>query len=121
MVSRSGIAPGFSNLFDYAAREGMALSLSIGNLEMLGYICVIAATVGAGIYEYRSWWRWGGEWKVTKTQSFRDVRLTSAEWALAAVGLTPVVIAAIRETMMARGLRGGILPVIPPRYEDFVL
>ena len=104
----SGLIPGTnsfvsSDLADYTVREGMALSLSIGNLEMLGYICVIAATVGIGVYEYRSWWRWGGEWKATKTKSLRDIRLSRAEWATVVVGIAFVGLAAVRETLMARG------------------
>lgn len=105
----SGLIPGTnsfvaSDLEDYTAREGMALSLSIGNLEMLGYICVIAATVSIGVYEYRSWWRWGGEWKAVKTKPLREVRLSTSEWAVAGLGVVLVVIAALRETMMARGM-----------------
>jgi hypothetical protein len=104
----SGLIPGTnsfvsSDLADYTVREGMALSLSIGNLEMLGYICVIAATVGVGVYEYRSWWRWGGEWKVTKTKLLREIRLSRAEWAAVVVGIALVGLAAVRETQMARG------------------
>lgn len=104
----SGLIPGTnsfvsSDLADFPVREGMALALSIGNLEMLGYICVIAATVPVGIYEYRSWWRWSGEWKETKTKSVRDVRLTRTEWILAAAGLALIVTAAVRETVMAHG------------------
>ena len=56
-----------SDLSQYTVWEGMALSLSIGNLEMLGYICVIAATVKLGIYQYKSWWRWTGKWKAIKS------------------------------------------------------
>jgi hypothetical protein len=104
----SGLIPGTNSFVssDLAAvpvREGLALSLSIGNLEMLGYICVIAATVPLGIYEYRSWWRWTGEWKDTRTKPLREVRLTRGEWLLAAAGLALVVIAAVRETMLAHG------------------
>lgn len=105
----SGLIPGTnsfvsSNLADYGVREGMALSLSIGNLEMLGYICVIAATAGIALYEYRSWWRWGGEWKAVKTGSFKDIRLSRSEWMAVGIGVALVLIAAVRETMMAHGL-----------------
>lgn len=105
----SGLIPGTnsfvsSDLADYTVREGMALSLSIGNLEMLGYICVIAATVGVGLWESRSWWRMGREWKATKIKRFREVRLTRAEWVVGAIGIALVIVAAVRETMMARGM-----------------
>lgn len=105
----SGLIPGTnsfvaSDLADYPVREGMALSLSIGNLEMLGYICVIAATTGIALYEYKSWWRWHGEWKTAKTGSFRDIRLSRSELAVAIVGVVLVLVAAVRETMMVYGL-----------------
>jgi hypothetical protein len=79
----------------------MALSLGIGNLEMLGYICVIAATVKLGIYQYRSWWRWTGEWQAVKTGNLRDVRLDRFEVAFLIVGVSLIVFGAYRETLMA--------------------
>lgn len=105
----SGLIPGTnsfvsSDLADYSVRDGLALSLSIGNLEMLGYICVIAATAGIALYEYKSWWRWQGEWKAVKTKSLRDARLSRAEWTMAVIGVALVVVAAVRETMMSYGL-----------------
>lgn len=103
----AGLIPGTnsfaaSNLADYGVREGMALNLSIGNLEMLGYLCVLAATVKLGIYEYRSWWRWSGEWKAVKRMDLRAVRLSRTEIATIAIGFGLVVVAAVRETLMAR-------------------
>jgi hypothetical protein len=82
----------------------MALSLSIGNLEMLGYICVIAATIKLGIYQYRSWWRWTGEWKAIQTGRLRDVRLDRLEVAFLFIGITLIVLGAYRETQMSWGL-----------------
>lgn len=104
----SGLIPGTnsfaaSDLNDFNVRDGMALGISIGNVEMLGYLCVIAATVRFGVYEYRSWWRWRGEWKPVKTMALREVKLTRAEIVALVVGLGLVIIAAVRETMMARG------------------
>lgn len=104
----AGLIPGTnsfvaSDLNDFNVREGMALNISIGGLEMLGYICVLAATVKLGLYEYRSWWRWGGEWKAVKTKDLSEVRLGRAEALTLALGIGLVIIAAIRETMMARG------------------
>jgi len=93
-----------SNLADYTVWEGMALSLSIGNLEMLGYICVIAATVRLGIYQYKSWWRWSGEWKAVKTGKLAEVRFDRYEVAFLVVGIALVVLAAYRETQMAWGM-----------------
>ena len=79
----------------------MALSLGIGNLEMLGYICVIAATVKLGIYQYKSWWRWTGEWAAIKTGELQDVRLDRFEVAFLIIGFALVVFGAYRETLMA--------------------
>jgi len=72
-------------------------------INLLSLVIVLLVAVPVGIYEYRSWWRWTGKWKETKTKSFREVRLTRTEWVLAAVGLALVVTAAVRETMMAQG------------------
>ena len=92
-----------SDLTLFNARDGMALGLSIGNLEMLGYILVLAATVRYGVYQYRSWWRWGGEWSPTKRMRVRDVHLTRSEMIALGLGLACIILAAVRETMMARG------------------
>lgn len=105
----SGLIPGTnsfvsSDLADYSVREGMALSLSIGNLEMLGYLCVIAATANIAIYEFKSWWRSGGEYQSVKTKSWRDIRLSRAEWLTVAIGITLVMVAAVRETMLTYGM-----------------
>jgi hypothetical protein len=93
-----------SDLADYNVWEGMALSLSIGNMEMLGFICVIAATVKLGIYRYKSWWRWSGEWKAVKVGQLSDVRLNHYEMAFLLLGIALVVFAAYRETLMAWGM-----------------
>lgn len=90
-----------SDLTQFTVREGMALSLSVGNLEMLGYICVIAATVKLGIYQYKSWWRWTGKWKVAKTGRLRDVQFDRSEVAVLIIGVALVLFAAYRETQMA--------------------
>lgn len=93
-----------SDLSNYTVWEGMALSLSIGNLEMLGYICVIAATVRLGIYQYKSWWRWSGEWKALTIGKLAEVRFDRYEVAFLVVGIALVVFAAYRETCMAWGM-----------------
>lgn len=103
----SGLIPGTnsfvsSDLANYSVREGMALALSIGNVEMLGYICVVAGTIGIGVYEYRSWWRSGAAWKPKKLKRIRDARLSTAEWSLIVAGLALIVAAAVRETFLAR-------------------
>ena len=93
-----------SDITRFNARDGMALALSIGNLEMLGYIFVIASTVKFGVYQYRSWWRWGGEWKPAKVMNLRDVRLAKPEILCLVIGILLVIFGAYRETLMAFGL-----------------
>jgi hypothetical protein len=68
-----------SDLRVYNAWDGMALGLSIGGVEMLAYVLVIAATAGLGVYHYRSWWRWSGVWQPAKLRRLRDVRLSRSE------------------------------------------
>lgn len=92
------------DLSRYSVREGMALGLTIGGLEMFGYILVIASTVGFGIYQYRSWWRWSGEWKPTKVMNLRDVRLSKRETLSLVIGILLILVGAYRETMMAMDL-----------------
>lgn len=90
-----------SNVNQYGAREGLALGTSIGGLETLGYLLVIAATVRLGIYQYKSWW--GGEWKPTQLMRIRDIRLSSSEWLTILAGLLLIIVAAYRETLMFYG------------------
>jgi hypothetical protein len=92
-----------SDLTQYNAHDGMALGLSIGNVEMLGYILVIAATVKFGVYQYKSWWRWSGEWKPVKSMRIRDVRLARDEIVVIALGIGLVIVAGLRETLLSYG------------------
>lgn len=92
-----------SDITQYNARDGLALALSIGNLEMLGYIFVIASTVKYGVYQYRSWWRWSGEWSPTKVMNLRDVRLSTPEMVCLMIGILLIIFGAYRETLMAFG------------------
>ncbi|HWQ96014.1 MAG TPA: hypothetical protein VN368_01455 [Candidatus Methylomirabilis sp.] len=101
----SGLVPGTnsfvsSDLSHYSVREGMALGLSIGGLEMFGYILIAAATVKLGVYQYRTWWRWNKEWEPTKSMDLRDVRLSRQEVLCIIAGIVLLVIAAYRETVM---------------------
>ena len=86
-----------SDIAQFNARDGMALALSIGNLEMLGYIFVIASTVKLGIYQYRSWW----QWKPVKVMNLRDVRLSKLEIVCLVIGILLIIFGAYRETLMA--------------------
>lgn len=90
------------DLSRYSVREGLALGLSIGEVEMLGYILVIAATVRLGVYQRESWWRWSD--KFVKVMDFRDIRLSTQEILLLAIGILLVVFGAYRETAMAMNL-----------------
>jgi hypothetical protein len=104
----SGLVPGTnsfvaSDLRTYTAWEGTALGLSIGGLETLAFVLVAAATTSLGVYEYRSWWRWGGEWKAVKSRRLRDLRLSRPEIACLVLALALFLVAAYRETTMALG------------------
>ena len=90
-----------SDLSRYNAWEGMALGLSIGGLEMLAYVLVVAATANLTMYQYRSWWRWSGEWKATRVRGFRELRLTRSELLTLAIAVLLMLIAAYRETVFA--------------------
>jgi len=84
-----------------SVREAMALGQTIGGLETLGFILIVAATVPLGVYHYRSWWRWSGRWKPEKVMNLRDIRLSRSEAVCLAVGILLLIIAAYRETAMA--------------------
>jgi hypothetical protein len=104
----AGLIPGTnsfaaSDLTKVNAHDGMALGLSIGGLEMLAYVLIVAATVRLGVYHYRSWWRWSGEWAPTKTMRIRDVRLDRAEWLAVLSGVVSILVAAYLETAMMGG------------------
>jgi hypothetical protein len=89
-----------SDLRQYNVWDGMALNLSIGGLEMLGCILIIASTVSLGVYQYSSWW----QRKPTKVMNLRDVRLSRAEVLCLISGIVLLLIAAYRETVMATSL-----------------
>lgn len=90
------------DLSHYSVREGMALGLSVGEVEMLGYILVIAATVKLGIYQRQSWWKWNH--KFIKVIDFRDIRLSNQEILFLVIGILLVIFGAYRETMMTMNL-----------------
>jgi len=91
-----------SDLKQYNAWEGMALGQSIGGLEMLAYILVVAATANLAMYQYRSWWRWSGEWGPLKIKRFRDLRLAKLEVVFLVIAILLFLFAAFRETMMVK-------------------
>jgi cytochrome c oxidase subunit IV len=85
-----------SDLSRYSVRDGMALGLSIGELEMLAYIMTIASTVKFGIYQYRNL----ADWKPTKVQRLCDVRLSRQEILCLIIAVLLLIFAAYRETAM---------------------
>ncbi len=78
------------------------LGESIGGFEMLACILIVAATADLAMYQYRSWWKWSGEWKPLKLKGFRDLKLTTAEAAFLVVAVLLFLLAAYRETTMAK-------------------
>jgi hypothetical protein len=88
------------DLSRYSALDGMALGLSIGGVEMLAYVIIIASTIKLGIYQYRSL----VDWKPTKVMNLRDVRLSKQEMLCLVIGVLLLILAAYRETEMAMGL-----------------
>ncbi len=89
-----------SDLKQYNAWDGTALGMSIGGVETFGMLLIMAATVALGVFQYRSWWRWGGTWEPTKLMRFRDIKLTRVEWLFLIAGVALLVFAAYRETAM---------------------
>jgi hypothetical protein len=75
---------------------GTATGLTIGGTEILGYVCLIAATSRISIYHRQSWWRW--EEKFARTQSLRDIRLSGEELFVLLLGIILIVIAGYRES-----------------------
>ena len=75
---------------------GTATGLTIGGAETLGYVCLIAATAGISTYQRQTWWR--SQEKFVRLRSIRDVRLSSGELVILALGLVLIVAAAFRET-----------------------
>ena len=101
----SGVVAGtnsflLSDLTKVNVRDGMAMSLSIGGLEFLAYILVIASTVSIVVYQFSSW----TQLRPTKLKNLRDVRLSRAEVLGVIAGITLLFIAAYRETVMSAGL-----------------
>jgi hypothetical protein len=77
-------------------REGQAVGFTIGGIEMLGYICLVASTVKFGIYQYDSWWQWNE--KPHKVMNLKDIQLSKFEILCFVSGVILIVIAAYRES-----------------------
>ncbi len=85
-----------SDMSQFNVREGTALALSIGGLEMLGYTLAIASTVGLAVYNFSGLL----QWKPTKVMNLRDIRLSRAEVLCLIAGILLLIFAAYRETLM---------------------
>ena len=77
--------------------DGMANSLSIGGLEFLADILIVASTVSIVVYQFSSW----TQLRPTKLKSFRDIRLTGAEVLCLVGGIVALFVAAYLETVLA--------------------
>lgn len=75
--------------------SGTATGLKIGGAEMLGYVCLIAATAGISTHQRQTWWR---KEKFVRVRRLRDLRLSRGEVVVLALGLALIVAAAFRET-----------------------
>jgi len=89
-----------SDVKQYNAWDGAALGMSIGGLEMLAYILVVASTAGFGVYLSNRWW----QWKPAKVKNLGDIRLSRSEIFCLAGGIILLLVAAYRETAMPHGL-----------------
>ena len=86
-----------SDMTQYNVRDGMALALSIGNIEMLGYFFIVASSVRFGIYQYTRFWQWAP----IKVMKLGDVRLAKPEIICLVNGILLVIFGAYRETLMS--------------------
>lgn len=77
-------------------RAGTAEGLTIGGAEMLGYICLIAATSRISMYQRQTWWRWSEHF--VRVRRISDLRLSLAEIVVLVAGIGLIVWGAYRET-----------------------
>ena len=79
--------------------EGWLVALRIGYLEFLGYVCIVAATIGVGLRDYTSWLPWKA--KEIKVKSWRDIRLSRQEIIWLVIGILLILLASYNETVLA--------------------
>jgi hypothetical protein len=77
-------------------QEGAVIGFTIGGLEMLGYVCLVSATVDFGLFRYTNWWQWNE--KPTRVKNLKVVRLAKPEMVCLLIGAALIVIAAYRES-----------------------
>ena len=105
LAIQSGVVAGtnsflLSDLTQINVRDGMAMSLSIGGLEFLAYILIIASTVSLVVYQFSSW----TQLRPTKLKNLRDVRLSRAEVLCVIAGIVLLFVAAYLETAFSTRL-----------------
>jgi hypothetical protein len=79
--------------------EGWLVALRIGYLEFLGYVCIVAATIGVGLRNYTSWLPWKA--KEVKVKSWRDIRLSRQEIIWLVIGILLILVASYNEAVLA--------------------
>lgn len=88
-----------SDLRQFNAWDGTALSMSIGGIEMMAYVLGISATADIGLYDYSL-----REWRGRKIRTWREIKLSRSEVLCLCLGILLLVIAAYQETVMATSL-----------------
>lgn len=86
------------DLSRYSVLEGLVRGYSIGELEMLAYIFIIASTAGISIYVDDNPWH-SLKTKMVKVKNFRDIRLLRQEWIVLLIGIFLLIIAGWNETV----------------------
>lgn len=98
-----GLIVGTNSFMDdlsrYSVLEGLSKGLSIGELEMLGRISIIASTAGVSIYTDDTPW-WSLRTKIVKVKNFRDIMLSRQECIALMMGILLLIIGAYNETVM---------------------
>jgi len=86
------------DLSRYSVLEGLVRGYSIGELEMLAYVLIIASTAGISIYMDTTPW-YSLKTKMVKVKNFRDIRLLRQEWIVLLIGIFLLIIAGYNETV----------------------
>jgi hypothetical protein len=87
------------DLSRYSLLEGLVRGCSIGEIEMLAYVLIIASTAGISIYMDTTPW-YSLKTKMVKVKNFRDIRLSRQEWIVLLMGIFLLIIAGYNETVL---------------------
>jgi len=79
--------------------EGWLVALRIGYLEFLGYVCIVAATIGVGLRDYTSWLPWKA--KEVKIRSWGDIKISRQEMIYLVIGILLILLASYNEAVLA--------------------